>query len=319
MQQDFAKIKAVTNLIEVRDERDLEPDQAEPTENNNENSQNEHCDVHDGHGDHENKQEEEEERGVEEESEDVKEMRIKFIENLDKLNPTTSRNIEERNRLVKLKVSKRETKLANANKVLEQHLSNTDDICKIEDAVYAMGRTIEERMGIKRFKKNTKKKGEGNENRRTRKLEKKVKESRQMAAWLSNEIHRRKTKRKLTKKEKRILQRLQSKVSNKLIKPEDLLKIKEIWLDELRYRKTKLGKIRIRDEKIKNNRMFREDEGMFYRNINNTKERQGKVPDIEKFVDFWAGIWEDETSTPYRRWMRTAAEKIRAKVISVEE
>ena len=39
--------------------------------------------------------------------------------------------------------------------------------------------------------------------RRIRKLEKKVKESRQMVAWLSNEIHRRKTKRKLTKEEKK--------------------------------------------------------------------------------------------------------------------
>ena len=193
-------------------------------------------------------------------------MQIKFIENLNKLNPTTNRNIEERDRLIKLKVNIRETELANANKVLEQHLSNTDDI--IVDAVYAMGRTIEERMGIKRFKKNTKKKGEGDENRRIRKLEKKVKESRQMVAWLSK-----------TKKEKRILQRLQSKVSNKLIKNENLLKMKKIWLEELQYRKTKLGKIRIRDEKIKNNRMFREDEGMFYQKINNTKERQGIVPD----------------------------------------
>ena len=142
----FRKDNAVTNLIEVQDERDLEPDQTEQTENNNENSQNEHCDVHDGDGDHENKQEDVEERGVEEESEDVKEMRIKFIENLNKLNPTTNRNIEERDRLIKLKVNIRETELANANKVLEQHLSNTDDICKIVDAVYAMGRAIEERM-----------------------------------------------------------------------------------------------------------------------------------------------------------------------------
>ena len=67
--------------------------------------------------------------------------------------------------------------------MLEQHLSNTDDICKIVDPVYAMGRTIEERMGIKRFKKNTKKKGEGDENRRIRKLEKKVKESRQLRGY----------------------------------------------------------------------------------------------------------------------------------------
>ena len=71
--------------------------------------------------------------------------------------------------------------------------------------------------------------------------------------------------------------------------------------------------MRIRDEKIKNNRMFREDEGMFYRKINYTKERYGAVPDIEKFVYFWAGIWEDEISTPYWRWTRTVAEKIRQK------
>ena len=117
----FHRDKAVTNLIEVRYERDLEPDQAEQTENSNESSQNEHCDVHDGHGDHENQQEDVEEKGVEEESEDVKEMRKKFIENLNKLNPTTNRNIEERDRLIKLKVNIRETELANANKVLEQH------------------------------------------------------------------------------------------------------------------------------------------------------------------------------------------------------
>ena len=64
-----------------------------------------------------------------------------------------------------------ETELANANKVLEKHPSNTDNVCKIVDAVYAMGRTIEGRMGIKRGKKKTKKKGERDENRRIRKLE----------------------------------------------------------------------------------------------------------------------------------------------------
>ena len=51
--------------------------------------------VDDGQGHHENKQEDVEERGVEEESEDVKEMRMKFIENLNKLNPTTNQNIEK--------------------------------------------------------------------------------------------------------------------------------------------------------------------------------------------------------------------------------
>ena len=33
--------------------------------------------------------------------------------------------------------------------------------------------------------------------------------------------------------------------------------------------------------------MFKEDEGRFYRNINNSKLRRGKVPRIKKFVKFW--------------------------------
>ena len=43
-------------------------------------------------------------------------------------------------------------------------------------------------------------KRQGGDNKRIRKLEKQVKESRQMIAWLSNEIHRWRMKRKLTKK-----------------------------------------------------------------------------------------------------------------------
>ena len=328
----FRKDRAVANLIEVRDRRELEPDQVEQTGSNSENSQSGDWDaeneedrenvevlVNNGQGDHEKKQEDAVEREGVEENEDEREMQIRFMENLNKLSPTTNQNIEERDRLIKIKVNISETELANANKVLEKHLSNTDNVCEIVDAVYAMGRTIEKRMGIKRGKKKTKNKGERDENRRIRKLEKQVKEARQMVAWMSNEIHRRKVKRKITKKEKRILERLRSKVQNKLVKNEEFLKAKEIWLEELRYRKTKLGKIRTRDEKIRNNKMFREDEGRFYRKINNAKGRRGTVPDIDKFVEFWAGIWEDETSTPHRRWMRTVAEKIRAKVINVEE
>jgi hypothetical protein len=34
--------------------------------------------------------------------------------------------------------------------------------------------------------------------------------------------------------------------------------------------------------------MFKENEGMFYRRINSTKKKRGEVPDIDKFVEFWA-------------------------------
>ena len=72
-----------------------------------------------------------------------------------------------------------------------------------------MGRTIEERKGFKRNKKrNEKRKNQDGQNRRIQKLEKQIKELRQVIAWTSNEIHRRKIKRKAIKKEKEILQKL---------------------------------------------------------------------------------------------------------------
>lgn len=63
--------------------------------------------------------------------------------------------------------------------------------------------------------------------------------------------------------------------------------------------------------------MFRQDKGMFYRKINNTKEKKGKVPDIDKFVEFWGGIWE--TSTQHRSWIKTVKDKIMVKLSDVEE
>ena len=56
-------------------------------------------------------------------------------------------------------------------------------MCKITDAVYAMGRTIEELMGIKKkdYRRNNKTSG----NRRIRKLEKELKDTRIMFAQMT--------------------------------------------------------------------------------------------------------------------------------------
>ena len=83
---------------------------------------------------------------------------------------------------------------------------------------------------------------------------------------------------------------LRHKTRNQLISNNEVLKEKELWLEELRYKKLKLEKTRTRDAKIKNNRMFNEDEAMFYRKIDSNMEKKGKVPGINKFVEFWAGI-----------------------------
>ena len=108
-----------------------------------------------------------------------REIEIKFMENLERFKQTTKENIEERKRLIKLKERIKRKELENVNKVLEKHLNNTDDICKIVDEVYSMGRTIEELLGLKRGEKK-KKRGKKGENRRIRKMEKRLKEPRQL-------------------------------------------------------------------------------------------------------------------------------------------
>ena len=65
--------------------------------------------------------------------------------------------------------------------------------------------------------------------------------------------------------------------------------------------------------------MFQEDQGAFYRQTQGTEQLRGEIPDMEKFEEFWGGIWEDETKTPNRKWMNTVAKKIREKVKNVQE
>ena len=101
--------------------------------------------------------------------------------------------------------------------------------------------------------------------------------------------------------------------------PEDLIYVKEKALGEIRYRIVKMKRIKIKDARIRNNRMFQEDQGMFYRKTQGTKQLRGKAPKMKKFEEFWAGIWEDNAKTPQRKWMHTVAKKIGEKVTNVQE
>ena len=89
---------------------------------------------------------------------------------------------------------------------MEKHLGNTNNIFTAIDPVFSMGQTIEKRKELKMNEKS--KKIQEGPNRRFQKLEKKIKELRQILAWTSKEIHRRKIKRKSTKKKKEFLQKL---------------------------------------------------------------------------------------------------------------
>ena len=257
---------------------------------------------------------------VSDEDDETKSMRLRFMEILHALTPTTKVSIEKRERLIKIKKEISKAEFIRANTILEKCLHGDDDICKVMDMVYAMAITIEERNGLKCKRKKTDEwKGNETKNRRIRKSEEKIKGLRQILAWTWNEIHRRENKRKAIRKEKRILQRLRNLQEQKLLKDENLIHLKKTTLDELRYRITKLKHVRIRDARIRNNRLFEQDQGKFYRRTQGTMLGKGKVPMIEKFEEFWAGIWEDNAKTPHRRWMNTVARRIREKVTNVQE
>ena len=136
-----------------------------------------------------------------EETQELRDMTLKFQEILAGLKPTTNNSIEERARLEKLKKGGQSSEIKMANVILEEYLAQTNDICKITDAVYTVGKNIEERMGIKKkdYPRNNKTSG----NRRIRKIEKELKDRRIMVAQIAKEIYRRKMRRKATRKEKK--------------------------------------------------------------------------------------------------------------------
>ena len=111
----------------------------------------------------------------EEEDGETRIMRLMFEEIQHTLKPSIKENIKGRERLMKLKKGVAKAEVGRANKILEKHLGNTNNICTIIDAVYAMGEIIEERKGLKRNEKRKNINQEG-PNRRIQKLEKQIKE-----------------------------------------------------------------------------------------------------------------------------------------------
>ena len=241
------------------------------------------------------------------------EMQDTFFQQLDTLKKSTLTEFQERERLRKLKID--EKMKEEANVILEDHLKSVDSMAEKADAVYAMAKTIEQLMGMNEGRMQRVR----GENRRVRKLNGKMKMLRQYIARVANEIHRRKIWRKATNKEKKKLENLKRRANSDLSSLRELLAAKEKWLDELRSKKVKLEKIVARDKRIKNNNMFVQNEGTFYRQTKKLEKQVGRVPSINKFTDFWAGIWENDSKTPVTKWMKGIEKRLREKVKSTSE
>ena len=65
-----------------------------------------------------------------------------------------------------------------------------------------------------------------------------------------------------------------------------LIYLKEKALQKLRSHSIKVKRTKIRDARIRNNRIFQEDQRMFYRKTRGTKQLKGKVLKMEKLEKF---------------------------------
>ena len=134
------------SLIEVENNEDVEPTQLHITQDSGNSTSNEakeqdqQCDTL--------IREHKDEEDVEAEDAELRELRMIFDKHLAFLTATTYHAITDRDRLLKHRKGVPDSDIDKANRILERHVNNTRDICKVVDAVYAIGRAIEDRRGM---------------------------------------------------------------------------------------------------------------------------------------------------------------------------
>ena len=117
-----------------------------------------------------NEQKSQEEIEVREEDEDLREL---FQTQMERVMMAAKDDIEERERLVKVKL--REEIKQSQKKIMANHLRARNSLPEITDAVYAMTRVVEIKLEVKRLLRKEKK---AKENRRVRKMKTQIRKVR---------------------------------------------------------------------------------------------------------------------------------------------
>ena len=99
----------------------------------------------------------------------------------------------------------------------------------------------------------------------------------------------------------------------------NLRNARERWLDKLRYKKIKLAKCEEKWRRKEDNIMFQRDQKEFLRTLEEEEAHEGEIPEKEKFVEFWGGIWEREDRMPNMPWMEEIKGQLNEKVNQVKE
>ena len=100
------------------------------------------------------------------------------------------------------------------------------------------------------------------------------------------------------------MKELGTRTNGNAVTSKNLRIVKEQCLDKLRLRKVKLEKyIKGKRNQKKHNIMFLRDEKGFFRTLEAVEKREGEMPEMQRFVEFWGGFWEQNEPTPNISWM----------------
>ena len=190
----------------------------------------------------------------------------------------------------------------------------------IVDYVYAAGTAANKIWGIEE-KKDSGWASKNGCNRKEKKLMEKIRKSKRIASIVANEIQRRKDGRNATKKEKEDLkgvlegeEELMSKVPTNV----ELTTIKANATDKVKVEQIRLQEWKRKSKRIRNNALFNKSERCFYRCLNKTPPT-GEPPAMEKFENFWGGIWEEKKEVEKQQWMAEIETKLSRKVTMIKE
>ena len=95
--------------------------------------------------------------------------------------------------------------------------------------------------------------------------------------------------------------------------------VKEQWVDKLRYKEVKLEKYMEKWKRKLDNIMFQKDQRAFFKKLEEKSNRKGQMPEMDKFIEFWGGIWEGRENKPHMPWMEEVKMQLNAKVTSVND
>ena len=115
------------------------------------------------------------------------------------------------------------------------------------------------------------------------------------------------------------MKELGTKMNGKEAASKNLRIVKEQWLEKIRYKKVKSEKSTEKRNWKKHNIMFQRDQKGFFRTLEAVEKREGEMPEMQRFAEFWGDIWEQNEPTPNMPWMEEVKAELGERANRVSE